>query len=694
LWGGLSNDVEGGAAGWSHSGVGDLWTLSTNRSASGASAWYCGNPATRIYASSMHACLDTPSVYLARGARLSFKHWLKCELDGQYWRPGWHPNSCWDGGIVEISTNGGASFSPITPVGGYPHLISGYEASPWPDQTPCFAGTGAAWGTAEFDLSAYTGSVAIIRFHFGTDENTEQEGWYIDDVVVSPTLAPQSWLSLSSPQATAAPLSVVTIPVTVNTEGIPTGDREAAVRITSNDPISPTNIIPVRLQIRSPATLAWLGTPQTSTNGIGAVTLSNQVWDADGDTCQAEFQWSAAEEGPWSNLWITAVQASAGNAAFSNAATPPIFSILTCTNSGLITNSLATAWDSQHPGDGLVFSPGVCIRGRLWDGLFWNAWVTSQPFMVDNELPPTPTHFVSLVHPTNTWSMYPVMSLSWDLVEEARGSGVTNYVYGVTTNVASLTPQGETTGLTASPPPVPDGTNFWAWIRARDGFGNLSVPALFGPCWVDATPPSSAEAVIHVSRSPFGPYLIGATSADVSWSGFSDAGSGIAGYYVAPTNAGGTSWGCWTTNLQDVLTGLTADRTNTVHVWARDQLGWIGQTARADILVLSPDDDWDHDGIRNIEEETAGTDAASAGSTFKVGLSDDAGRTNREFIIRWPGITNRHYTVHFNDQLTSGAMWDVLPGGSNLPGVEGVMSCTDRTATLPSRFYRITVTSP
>ena len=45
------------------------------------------------------------------------------------------------------------------------------------------------WTRVEFDLSAYQGA-ARIRFNFGGGENfAAEEGWYVDDVIVSGDLA-------------------------------------------------------------------------------------------------------------------------------------------------------------------------------------------------------------------------------------------------------------------------------------------------------------------------------------------------------------------------------------------------------------------------------------------------------------------------------------------------------------------------
>ncbi len=693
LWGGHSNTVENGTAGWSHSGMVDLWTLSTNRSISGSTAWYCGDPATRTYGSSMHAKLDSPPIILPAGAQLSFRHWIQSELDGQFWRIGWNYNDCWDGGIVEISTNLGVTFQQITPVGGYPNLISGYAASPWPDLTPCFAGTGS-WSQAIFNLSAFTGSVAIIRFHFGSDDNTEEEGWYLDDIVISPVVPTQSWLSLATNQLTLPANSSSVAPVvTLDSAGIPTGERQSTLFISGNDPIKPYAIIPVRMTVRSPATLIWQTASQTSTNGTGLVTLGNQLYDADGDTCQMACEWSTSVGSPWSNLWLTAVQADAGTARFDNAQSASISNLITRLASGLITNAVSAIWNSQTSGCGWLAASNTLVRSRTWDGLFWSSWVTSQPFMVDNEAPPTPTNFTINTHAIAGWNKSPSILSSWNHVTDGSGIGLKDYLYGAGTNVLSFDPSGTTTNRKATIPSPGDGTNIWAWVRAQDNFGNLSQAAYKGPYWIDANPPSAAGASLSLNLSPYGNYCIGVSSVTGSWSGFTDSGTGIKGYYLSLQDGGGTTNGVWQPTTTGVFSALVLNQTNTVYVWAGDQMGWIGQAAKASFLALSPEGDWDHDGVSNDGEDIAGTDASRASSFFRLGVTGNTIGNENGFVIQWAGLSNRHYSVSYNDQLTSGSTWIPLSGCVNLPGTNGVMSFTDPTSA-PLRFYKISVTRP
>jgi len=696
LRGGFSNDVENGAGDWTHSGSNDLWNISTNLPYSGTHSWYCGNPDTQLYASSMHSKLDSAPFAVTTGSQLTFRHWINCELDGQYWRRGWLPNNCWDGGIVEISTNFGATYEQIFPVGGYPNLISGYAASPWTNGTPCFAGDGSAWNQASFNLSAYTGCVAILRFHFGSDDNTEETGWFIDNIVVSPIAPPQSWITASSTNLTVPPHSAVTLPLAMlNSAGIPTGDRAIFIGINGNTITNQWTFIPVQMNVRSPATLTWCAAGQTSSDGTGQITLSNFLYDVDGDACMASFEWCAAPGSVWSNLWLTSVQSSEGQAFLTGMPSLPLSNLLTRSGAGLITNAIVSGWGSQSASNQVFFSSNTLVRAHVWDGYFWSDWATSQPFMVDNEAPPTPTHLLSQDHQTNTWSQNAIFTLQWDLTQESRGSGVAQYEYGITTNPPTLAITNIATGRRGFFSPLTDGTNYWGWIRSRDRMGNISEPAFYGPCWIDLTPPSAAAAVITLGLSLFGKYVVGSNFVAGNWAGFSDGpGSGIAGYYFAPTNAEGTTKGSWTTNTQGLLTSLKMDQTNTLYVWAKDQAGWIGPAAHASFMALSSNGDDDHDGILNWQEEVAGTDAMRAGSLFQLATGENSSLFPGSFTLRWPGLTNRHYTISYKDTLDAGGNWIDLPAATGLPGTSGLMSFTDAPVTQAMRFYRISVTSP
>jgi hypothetical protein len=183
--GSLEDDMESGSPNMVHmdfvDGFVDEWHLETNRNHTdgGAYSWKFGGSGGTRYSDTAHGALVTPEMCLGPNATFTFWHFCKAETaDATY---------AWDGGIVEISTDGGDSWSQITPVGGYQKKIYPNADSPFEGDTPCFAWY-TEWTQVEFDLSAYQGA-AMVRFRFGSDGYIGYEGWYIDDINVTDDLA-------------------------------------------------------------------------------------------------------------------------------------------------------------------------------------------------------------------------------------------------------------------------------------------------------------------------------------------------------------------------------------------------------------------------------------------------------------------------------------------------------------------------
>jgi hypothetical protein len=180
---GFGDDLESGQGDWTHAPITqdyvDDWHLSTGRSRSDSTSWKCGGPGADNYSPYLDAGLVTPPILLAESSVLTFWHWIEAET--------YNTANAWDGGLVEISEDEGESWSQIFPVDGYPYLI--WDSAPSagsilaPD-TPCFSGAGD-WTQETFDLAEYGGLIRL-RFRFCSDQYTEKEGWYIDDITVAP----------------------------------------------------------------------------------------------------------------------------------------------------------------------------------------------------------------------------------------------------------------------------------------------------------------------------------------------------------------------------------------------------------------------------------------------------------------------------------------------------------------------------
>ena len=230
-------------ASWSHAGVNDAWCVTTNRTWNGDKVWYCGNAATRAYPNDCHAWLDTPAFQVGTGGGLLFRQWIKTERDVD-------ETHFWDGAVIRLSTDGGASFTLIEPTDGYPYLITDNPASPFPADQPCLAGEGQGWQTLLLDLAAYAGQEVIVRFEFGSDGYVIDEGWYLAgvtpfslDAPVPPWLIPHGAWGGTLPDLWTAPLAMTLDPTAIAFND----EVSLCLRIESNDPsLSP--LIPLTLR--------------------------------------------------------------------------------------------------------------------------------------------------------------------------------------------------------------------------------------------------------------------------------------------------------------------------------------------------------------------------------------------------------------------------------------------------------------
>ncbi len=180
----FADNVDGGVNGWTTTGStgASTWTRSTARPNSGTHSWFAPNIATVS-----DQRLISPAIALPTGQQpltLSFQNWRQIEQSGA--------TACWDGGVLEVSTDGGTSFTPVPGAsiiggGAYRGAISGQYGNPlaglsgWCDDPARPYTTGPVL----VDLGAYAGQTINLRFRLGTDSSVSKEGWYVDDINVT-----------------------------------------------------------------------------------------------------------------------------------------------------------------------------------------------------------------------------------------------------------------------------------------------------------------------------------------------------------------------------------------------------------------------------------------------------------------------------------------------------------------------------
>ena len=102
---------------------------------------------------------------------LSFMTWYDIEQD-------------WDYGHVEASKDGGATWAQLPQLTALPAGVSDINGSSAWIAPGGLTGSSGGWKEASYDLSGYTGDV-MLRFRYVTDEASNGQGWYVDDIKVT-----------------------------------------------------------------------------------------------------------------------------------------------------------------------------------------------------------------------------------------------------------------------------------------------------------------------------------------------------------------------------------------------------------------------------------------------------------------------------------------------------------------------------
>ena len=184
-------------------------------------------------------------------ARLTFRHNLNLEASDM------DPNLGFDGGVLELSTDGGNTFQDILAaggsffIGGYNRTISANRGSPIAGRQ-AWSGNSEGFITTVVDLPAVQ-TFSRLRWRMASDTTTSNEGWRLDNVNITwcqghgtpcatatatltptPTVTPTATLT-PSPTVTLTPTPTATVTLT------PTATPTATARPT---PTARPNITP------------------------------------------------------------------------------------------------------------------------------------------------------------------------------------------------------------------------------------------------------------------------------------------------------------------------------------------------------------------------------------------------------------------------------------------------------------------
>jgi hypothetical protein len=164
----------------------DFWVLGRdgNTTAGGQLAWVSSPLGTPAYPNYVCGAIATPELTLGPAATLTYA--ASFNLEGLR-----------DGVVVEVSTDGGATWSDLPPDAGYPGALTEdiWSACSFALGRPAF--TGPPGNAAPTSPAVYTTSLAAlagarvrIRWLLGVDFDYEFEGFRLDDVSISPIEPP------------------------------------------------------------------------------------------------------------------------------------------------------------------------------------------------------------------------------------------------------------------------------------------------------------------------------------------------------------------------------------------------------------------------------------------------------------------------------------------------------------------------
>ena len=309
---GSGGEFEPDASAWTIShGAGAIdWLLATDFPSTGANAMFAENTAvvTDQYLAT------TAAVPMTASSTLSF--WHRYDLEDRY-----------DGGVVEISTDGGTAWTDLGPQitqNGYDSLISGGYSNPIGLRS-AFSGRQLTYRETIVDLSSFDGISAHFRFRLATDTSVSNVGWWVDDVSIGSTVTVTNTATATSDQgysATSQP-AVSTVIAAATAPGVPTG----VVGVAGDGQVS----------------VSW--TAPTSQGGTTITGYTVRSSDSDVETCETSLV-SCVVTGLTNGTSYT-FTVTATNSAGTSTASDPSDSVTPATAPSVPTGVVGVAGDGQ-----------------------------------------------------------------------------------------------------------------------------------------------------------------------------------------------------------------------------------------------------------------------------------------------------------------------------------------------------------
>jgi choice-of-anchor B domain-containing protein len=150
------------------------WHPSTERVHGGVQSFWSTNE------NNLCVTLVTPELQLSAGESSTLSFWSA-----------WDAEQGYDGGVMEVSTDAGATWTRLTPQGGYPGTITdGGTLCGIAPGSGAFTGSGLDWSSHQIDLSHYAGQHVKLRWLYRSDQAVNGEGWFVDDIALTHAQVP------------------------------------------------------------------------------------------------------------------------------------------------------------------------------------------------------------------------------------------------------------------------------------------------------------------------------------------------------------------------------------------------------------------------------------------------------------------------------------------------------------------------
>ena len=201
-----SYGFESGLNGWTlgAGSSGNTWADNTASFHSGAHSWQATEGPTVSDQRFVSPSIALPSGQLP----LTLQFWTKRGLESI------SATACYDAGILEASTDAGATWTQISSASLLTDPYTGPISSAFGNPLANLQGWCGVvdWHNSIVDVGSYAGQNAQFRFRLGTDSSVSEPGWWLDDVkvqscaagttqhTVTPSAGPHGSIAPSTPQ--------------------------------------------------------------------------------------------------------------------------------------------------------------------------------------------------------------------------------------------------------------------------------------------------------------------------------------------------------------------------------------------------------------------------------------------------------------------------------------------------------------